>query len=139
MPKPSDPKRAQPIGVDLANDASLRVFSGHEIVFESRGKWLHPLFELEDFLKGSGLRPESLRIEDKIIGRAAAFLIVRMGFLKVYGRTMSRLAESVFQSKGVEYSFGELVERIDCITESILSDVEEVERAYDLVRVRAGR
>lgn len=108
-------------------------------MFESSGKWLHPLFDLEDFLKGSTLRPELLRIEDKIIGRAAAFLMVRMGFVKVHGRTMSRLAQGVFEANGVEYYFSEMVERIDCMTESILSEVDDVERAYDLVRVRAGR
>ena len=34
---------------------SLELYLGSRMVFSSTGKWLHPLFELEDFLADSGL------------------------------------------------------------------------------------
>ena len=52
-------------------------------VFTSTGKWLHPLFELEDYLVEHGLEPGNLILQDKIIGKAAALLIHRLGFCTV--------------------------------------------------------
>ena len=118
--------------------ASLRVFEGERLVFESKGRWLHPLFELERRLDGSGMEPLRLRIEDKIIGRAAAFLIVRLGFRRAHGARLSRLGERVFRAFGVEYSYDELVDRIACATETLLADVDDIDKAYALVKERAA-
>jgi len=46
-------------------------------IFTSFGKWLHPLFELEDYLAEHAFQPENLILQDKIIGKAAALLIHR--------------------------------------------------------------
>lgn len=116
---------------------ALLVRSGDSIVFSSTGKWLHPLFDLERFLQREGLDAQHLAIEDKIIGKAAAFLILHMGFRTVHGRTMSRLAEAVFSEHQINYSYDTLVDRIECMTETLLADVEDERKAYDLVRERA--
>lgn len=126
-------------GPSEAGAPTLRVFADGKQVFSSYGRWLHPLFELEDFLAAESYGPERLTIEDKVIGRAAAFLMVRMGFRTVHGHTMSRLAQEVFEARGVAYTFGTLIERIGCRTESLLADVEEAEQAYALVRGLAER
>lgn len=119
--------------------ASLRVLDGGRVVFSSWGRWLYPLFDLEEFLEQSSLSPARLHVEDKIIGRAAAFLIVRMGLHSVHGSTMSRLATGVLRAHSVAYSYATLVNRIECRTEGLLEGVDEVETAYSLVRERAGR
>lgn len=126
-------------GPRLSGTASLRLFSGDEVLFSSTGKWLHPLFELEEFMAASGLEAASLRLEDKIVGKAAAMLMVRMGFRTVHGSTMSRLAKEFFDRRGVRSTFDLMVERIDCRTEALLAEEDDVDHAYALLAARAGK
>lgn len=118
---------------------ALRVFLNSEIVFTSNGKWLHPLFELEDFLRQSGLRPEELYLEDKIIGRGAAFLIVFLRIQRIHARLLSELGREVFQSFKVTHTWDELVPAIACKTEEILRNVGDPKEAYELLKARAAR
>ena len=115
---------------------SLEVYDGDTLCFSSNGKWLHPLFELEQFLSESSLEPGRLSLKDTIIGRAAAVLIIRMGIGHVYGRILSRLALDTFISHGVNPEYGELVDRITCMTEDLLSADTDIESAYLLLRAR---
>jgi len=108
-------------------------------IFTSRGKWLHPLFELEDYLAEHAFQPENLILQDKIIGKAAALLILRMGFQTIKAGVLSRLGEAVLQRHRMAYSYEQLVDRIHCQTEELLATVEDPEEAYRLVKVRAGR
>jgi Domain of unknown function (DUF1893) len=108
-------------------------------IFTSNGKWLHPLFELEDYLAEHAFQPAKLLLEDKIIGKAAALLIHRLGFRTVRAGVLSRLGETVLQRYEIAYSYEQLVDRIHCQTEELLATVEDSEEAYRLVKVRAGR
>ena len=108
-------------------------------IFTSHGKWLYPLFELEDYLAEHPIQPENLILQDKIIGKAAALLIYRLGFRTVKAGILSRLGEAVLQRYGIAYTYEQLVDRIHCQTEDLLAEVEDPEAAYQLVRVRAGR
>jgi len=59
--------------------------------------------------------PERLRqarIADKVIGKAAAGLIVQGGVVGVYADVMSRLALPLLDASGIDYSYGELVDRV---------------------------
>ena len=53
-------------------ELSLTILKDGVPVFTSIGKWLHPLFELEDYLAEHSLEPRNLVLQDKIIGKAAA-------------------------------------------------------------------
>ena len=128
--------RREPLRQGAAN---LLLYSGDEILFSSTGKWLHPLFELEEFLGTAALEPASLRLRDKIVGKAAAMLMVRMGFRAVHGSTMSRLAKEFFDRRGVSYTFERLVDRIDCQTEALLAEEDDVDHAYALLAARAKK
>jgi zinc transport system ATP-binding protein len=108
-------------------------------IFTSFGKWLHPLFELEDYLAEHAFQPENLILQDKIIGKAAALLIHRLRFRTVKAGILSRLGEAVLQRYEIAYTYELLVERIHCQTEELLATVEAPEEAYQLVKVRAGR
>jgi zinc transport system ATP-binding protein len=108
-------------------------------IFTSYGKWLHPLFELEDYLANRAIEPAQLLLQDKIIGKAAALLIYRLGFRTVHAGILSRLGEAVLQRHGIAYTYEQLVDRIHCQTEELLATVEEPEEAYRLVKIRAGR
>ena len=59
--------------------------------------------------------PDRLRgatIADKIIGKAAAGLLVQGGVTEVYADVMSRAALSLLDEAGIVYTYGLLVERI---------------------------
>ena len=122
----------------MSAEVTLRAFQGQQQVFSSVGKWLHPLFELEEFLAASSCAPESLRVEDKIVGKAAAMLLVRLGVRHITAGVLSELGRAVLERYGVRYSAGQIVERIDCRTESVLAEVEDPEQAYRIVRARAN-
>jgi hypothetical protein len=122
-----------------AQAPTLTVFHNGTPIFTSNGNWLHPLLELEEYLADHAFQPKNLLLQDKIIGKAAALLILRMGFHTVKAGILSRLGEAVFQRHGMAYTYEQLVERIHCQTEELLATVEDPEEAYQLVKARAGR
>ena len=122
-----------------AQAPTLIVFRNGTPIFTSHGKWLHPLFELEDYLADHAFQPAHCILQDKIIGKAAALLIHRLGFRTVKAGILSRLGEAVLQRHEMAYTYEQLVERIHCQTEELLATVEDPEEAYRLVKARAGR
>src|SRR4029453_9757026 len=74
-------------------------------IFTSHGKWLHPLFALEDYLADHAFQPAHLILQDKIIGKAAALLLHRLGFCTVQAGVLSRLGEAVLQRYEIAYSY----------------------------------
>lgn len=122
----------------MAEELTLRVRFGGRQVFSSSGKWLHPLFELEEFLNSASYPPQGVVVEDKIVGKAAALLLIRMGIRQVKAGVLSELAKAVLERFEVRFSYTTIVERIDCRTESLLADVEDPEQAYRIVKARAG-
>ena len=85
------------------------------------------------------ISPDGLVLQDKIIGKAAALLIHRLGFRTVKAGILSKPGEAVLQGYGIAYAYEQIVDRIRCQTEELLAEVEESEDAYDLLKVRAGR
>jgi zinc transport system ATP-binding protein len=108
-------------------------------LFTSDSHWLHPLFELHDFLQEKQIPAAALFLRDKIAGKAAACMIVRLGITKCHIEVISRRALPVFEKSGVEYSYDKLVEQIDCRTEYLIGDDMSVEDAWLFLRRRAGR
>jgi len=120
-------------------ETTLTVFRNGTPIFTSYGKWLYPLFELEAYLADHTFQRDTLILQDKIIGKAAALLIHRLGFRTVKAGILSRRGEVVLQRHGMSYTYEQLVERIQCQTEELLATVEDPEEAYRLVKIRAGR
>jgi hypothetical protein len=118
---------------------TLEVYSGGELVFHSNGKWLYPLFELEEFLATTDYEPSQLVLKDKIVGRAAALLEIRLGVGTVKAGILSRLARQSLEEHNVDYEYQTLVDRIVCKTEEILADEHDPERAYLILKARADR
>jgi hypothetical protein len=105
-------------------------------IFQSGAKWLHPLFELTDFLAGRpDLDPAGLVLRDHIVGRAAAFLILRLGITEASAELASRPAHVLFAARGLVLAADRTVERIDCRTEELLAGVEG-EAAWNLLLER---
>ena len=86
-------------------------------------------------------RLQDARIADKVVGKAAAGLIVRGGAREVYADVMSRLALPLFDEAGIPYTYGELVDRIvipegddRCPLERIVSEARTATEVENLLR-----
>lgn len=118
---------------------SLQVLLDGQVLYSNNGKWLFPLFDLEDYLKEHPDLLQKATVWDKVIGKAAALLILRLGGSRVHGVLMSELAAETLEKAGIAHSFDTLVPRIDCQTEKILEDIVDPDEAYEILCKRAGR
>ena len=118
---------------------SLVLFHNDQQVFFSDEHWLYPLFEVEQFLKERSIPANELFLKDKIAGKAAAALIVRMGIRQCYIELLSERAIPVFEKYGVKYSYLKLVDHIQCRTEDLITDKMTMEETYLFLRKRAGK
>jgi zinc transport system ATP-binding protein len=109
------------------------------VLFTSDSHWLHPLFELHDFLQKEQLPAGALFLHDKIAGKAAACMIAYLGIKKCHIELMSRRAVPVFENAGIEYSYDNMVEQIDCRTEYLIGDDMSAGDVWLFLRKRAGR
>jgi len=107
----------------------------------SRGKWLHPLFDLLDVLAPGGSAAHSderaalasageLFLRDRVIGRAAAFLILRAGIRCAWADLVSDGAFEVFEAARSSLAGGERVPAIACQTEVLLRGVADADVAW---------
>ncbi len=132
---------------DSTGQPSLQLIHGEDVIFSSHGSWLHPLFELERFLADARadsradarVDPRECVLRDKLIGKAAALLIVRMGFVRVNAGILSGLGEAVLTAHRVRYEAEQRVDRILCRTEELLADVDDPDEAYRFIRDRIER
>ncbi len=97
------------------------------------------MFELEEYLKQNPIDMGKVEVRDKVIGKAAAMLIARMGAGSVHGEIMSELGRDALQQADIPHTYGQLVARIDCQTEELLLKINDLERAHELLMERAGR
>ncbi len=122
---------------DLSRAVVLRLTREEKELFSSNKPWLYPLLDLTEHLARTRETVGDCTLYDKIIGRAAALLIVRLGIRTVRTDVLSSRAVSVFDTFHVSYSATSIVERIDCRTEDILADVTDPEAAYRIIRARS--
>ena len=118
---------------------SLIIRYKDQIVFTSDSHWLHPLFELEDFLKKEHIPASEIMLHDKIAGKAAACMMVYLGVRQCHIELISERAIPVFEAAGIAYSYDEKVEHIDCRTEYLIDDGMTVDEVWLFLRKRAGR
>ncbi len=86
-------------------------------------------------------RMSGASIADKVIGKAAAGLVVRGGVKELYAEVMSRLALPLLDGAGIHYSYGELVDRIiipavdnRCPLEKIVASAQTAEEVEQMLR-----
>lgn len=109
---------------------SLQVTNGDKVVFQHTGKWLYPLLDLTLFFDTNSGPESHWLLEDRIIGKAAALLIQRLGFKHVKTPIISKPAVDVFKAAEIAFSAVEIVEKIDCQTEQLLAEINAPEEAY---------
>ncbi len=117
---------------------SLELKFEDNTIFSSNGKWLYPLFDLESFLNSRDYETSKLTLYDKIIGKASALMIIRLGIKNVAGGIVSKPAETAFKKWKIKYNLETSVDFIDCKTEQLLVDVFDPEEVYQIIKKRAG-
>jgi Domain of unknown function (DUF1893) len=118
---------------------NLTVRKDDEIIFTSDKSWLHPLFELMDFLEPGTITVKNLYVLDKLIGRGAAVLLAKMGITQCHGKIISKRALPVLEEYGIIYSYDTLVDQLECKTEIVLTDDMSLQDAFLELSRRAGR
>jgi ABC-type Mn2+/Zn2+ transport system ATPase subunit len=118
---------------------SLILYHNKLQVFTSDEHWLYPLFEVETFLQNFPVPADELFLRDKIAGKAAAALIVRLGIRNCHIELLSERAIPVFERYGVKYTFDQRVDHIQCRTEDLITDKMSMEDTYLFLRKRAGK
>ncbi|MDO5330356.1 MAG: DUF1893 domain-containing protein [Bacillota bacterium] len=128
----------------LKEAESLLRNGGFALVYQSGGSFIgktgngiKPLFEMaaeKDPKTGEVLA-------DKVIGRAAAFLCLKIGFKAVFAFSMSEGAIKLFETAGVEWSCVEKTDRILnrrgddlCPMEKATMECKNEEEAYLAIR-----
>jgi len=111
-----------------------------DVLFSSSKKWLHPLFELEVFLASHSVgESHDLLLRDTIVGRAAAFLILRMRLRRVETDLVSRRAIALLKEHSIEFEATLTVDAIDCMTEELLKDISDPVTAYAILSERRSK
>ncbi|MDR3673663.1 MAG: DUF1893 domain-containing protein [Holophaga sp.] len=125
--------------LELPAPLTLGLYQDAELIFSSEKHWLHPLFDLEAFFAQGGRDPADTCLVDRITGRAAAFLVVRLGIRDLRTRVLSRLAIPVLERHGVRFACREEVDRVQCATEDLLAGIQDPEAAWRLLQERRAR
>lgn len=105
------------------------VDENNQVVYESSKKWLHPLLDLEK----ENLDFTNLILIDRIAGKAAAALAIKMGFKKVKIELISELAKKLYNKHNVEVTYLKSVDKIGCMTESALESVNSIDEIYTFI------
>lgn len=130
----------------LPKEISLQVFSNDELIFSSSGKWLNPLFELENFFKNNSISKENLSSHDSALGKAAAALTIRLGIKKINTDLLSENAKKYIDefnksiknpAEKIQLNYTTLVPKLMCQTENQLENLFDPEQIYFLLRQRA--
>ena len=87
-----------------------------------------------------GIDMQNFSVADKIVGRAAAFLLVKAKISAVYGEVLSKGGKSVLEDHGISCEYGELVDNIInrkktgiCPMEETVQNAENCEEAFLLL------
>eukprot|EP01065_Artemidia_motanka_P037001 TRINITY_DN45124_c0_g1_i1.p1 TRINITY_DN45124_c0_g1~~TRINITY_DN45124_c0_g1_i1.p1 ORF type:complete len:153 (+),score=38.74 TRINITY_DN45124_c0_g1_i1:44-460(+) len=121
------------------SEPTLLVRRADAVVFQSSGKWLHPIFELREWLLPEGpsgqprFPPESLAIRDKVVGRAAALLFLHTGIRQVHAVTLSKPGQAALVDAGVAPTYDSLIESVGCRTERMLADCADPAAACEIL------
>lgn len=117
-----------------ASDNSLMIYAGDELIFQSRSRGIRPHLEAIDEL---GEKLHGSIMVDKIVGRAAALLILYSRASEAYTVILSGPGKNVLDDHGFDYGYIELVShikqkdgRIFCPFERMVQGISDPEEAY---------
>ncbi|MGQ9679995.1 MAG: DUF1893 domain-containing protein [Candidatus Bathyarchaeia archaeon] len=123
---------------------SLIIYKDGEIIFESDSRGVRPHIEALEKLGRENLKGTIML--DKIVGRAAALLILYSGASKVYALLVSSGARNLLESREVGLIYREETPFIKvkdgvilCPFERMVQDVSDPEHAYEIITSRLSR
>ena len=123
----------------LNEEITLAAVCGERVLTYS-GRTVKQLLALAegDALKGAS-------VADKIVGKAAALLLIKCGVKEVYAKTASRAAEAVLKRHGVPFSYGVMTDCIlnrdgtgPCPMEATVADIEDCELAFTALNAKVA-
>lgn len=119
-------------------DVTVAVCGGESLRTDTR-RGVAPLLAWLD----QGVPLAGFSAADRVVGKAAAFLYLRLGVTAVYGGVMSRPAYDLLVAHGVDASYSELVPAIRnragdgfCPMETVCLPLTDPVRAEQAIRVR---
>jgi zinc transport system ATP-binding protein len=124
---------------ELKNGDTLNIFEGDQLIFSSKSNWLNPLFEADEFFNSSPNEYTNLSGHDTAGGKAAAALMIRMNIKRVHFEIVSKKAEDLLNEYNIELIYDNKVDKLLCMTEDLLSDVNNIDSIYSFLRVKAKR
>lgn len=107
----------------LASNDALRVYRGDRLVFSSAKDGLLPLLEYLRTIAGGYT---GVVVLDKVVGRAAALLCIKVGADAVYSPLGSQLAAEVLREYGIEHHLQRLVPFITTADGSDMCPMEKL-------------
>jgi len=120
---------------------SLLVYRDGEVVYSGSGQGVGPLLNALETIGKKKL--QGSLVVDKIIGRAAAFLIAYMEAAEAHAITLSVTAREVLQKYGLKYQFRHEVPVVRgkdgaplCPFERLVQDVDDAEEAYKKIKAK---
>lgn len=122
----------------LRNDVTCAVSHGDRIM-TSLTIGISPIL---DWIDG-GYDLKGWSAADRVVGRAAALLMVYAGIIEVYADVMSRGAVQIFNEYGIKYSYNTLTDVILnrtqtdwCPMELAVQNLDQPSAALDAIRTR---
>lgn len=83
---------------------------------------------------------DNMSVADRVVGKAAAMLMVKLNIKRVYAKIISAHALKVFEKNGTEILFGEKTEYIInrtgdgmCPMEQTVLECDDVDTAYEML------
>ena len=111
------------------------------IVEEAKAKGVRPILQ---FLESNRL--QGAEVADKIVGKAAATLLVLGGAKYVYGELMSKAAQAYLQEHDIPTSYGRLIEEIKnrdgtgmCPLEESVINISDPQEGYTAIKETIAR
>ena len=121
---------------------SLMIYSGGRLIFQSASKGVRPHLEAID-MHGEALR--GTLMVDKIVGRAAALLILYSDAAETHAQVLSRPGKQVLDMHGLPTEYVELVDHIKmkdgsiyCPFERMVQGVTDPGEAYAAIIDKMG-
>ena len=116
---------------------SLMIYQDDELIFQSRSKGIRPHLEA---IEKHGKNLKDTVIVDKIVGRAAALLILYNEPKEVYAALVSKPGKQVLQENGLKFTFKDETDqikmkdgRIFCPFERMVQGINDPEEAYTAI------
>ncbi len=116
------------------NEASFYIVKNDEIIYSDSGIGVKPIMKV---INECPSLIEDAVVIDKVIGKAAAMLLIKYKACAVHGILMSNTAIRMFEKHNVPYYFEDLVEAIQnrtntglCPLEDSVKDTNDIEQGF---------